>query len=289
MPPDLRESLRSFDVPAARVDPGSLWRRARRRALIRRATASAGVLSVALASWLLVPDLIAEDRRAPVDRGLPSVDMSWKDASGAPIVTGGYVFRDLEVRLAPQVAASPPTEYRAVVRGEVSFEDGYPGRRSCTWDVLDGNGTVIGSATSDFTAAGPSSGTLKDRIDVIGTPEEVRVSCLQEPLDDPSVEIVISNVRVHTSESSERVRAFGERAVEVVFDYRWTEGGDPPPQRCLVVVRDHSGATLMEEGTTLVHASREREQGTEFFVLTPPDDIDLEDVGSAEMTCSPAR
>lgn len=243
MSADLKRSFDAFPKPDVSPEPEALWERARRRGWMRKALAVTGVVCVSVVLWSVVPGALERKQDAPVpprdDR--ERVDRGWKDASDEPIATGGYVFSNLQVRLAPQVDPSATLD-RAVIRGDIGFVDGYPGKKVCTWEVVDADGDVIGSATSEFMAAGPSSGMIKDRVDVGGEPESVRVFCGDERLDDPQGHFEFGAAKIETTADGDDRENLTVRAPAT-----WIGQGDPTPQRCLVSLLDESGQVLMEE------------------------------------------
>jgi hypothetical protein len=161
----------------------------------------------------------------------------WINASPeGPITTGGYVFSDLELRTGPQ--ADPAEEStRVILRGRIGFVDGYPGVRLCTWTVFDRRGDEIGAATSEFSAAGESLGTIKDRIDVDGTPHRVDIECSNERLDNPNGRFSFSNIQVTRAPTQ-------WPEFEVSFRYRWQGRGEPSFQNCEITVYDGDDVVL---------------------------------------------
>jgi hypothetical protein len=171
---------------------------------------------------------------APSPEQSTSSGSEWKPVGGGAIKTGGYVFSDLQLRLAKQNDETS-TKDRAVLRGQIGFVDGYPGNRVCTWTVVDGSGKAIGSVTSEFLAMGESVGTIKDRIDVDGKPEDIEIDCSKKRLDNPHGHFDISAVSVEK---------IGRDDFEVHFSYEWIGGGEPTAQRCHVTVYADDGSVL---------------------------------------------
>lgn len=160
----------------------------------------------------------------------------WIDAAPeGPISTGGYVFSDLELRTAPQTDSAEEFG-RTVLRGRIGFVDGYPGMRLCTWTVFDRRGDEIGDATNQFSAAGPSSGIIKDRIDVDGTPHRVDIECSEERLDNPDGRFVFTDIEVENVPS--------RNEFEVTTRYEWQGKGDPSAQTCEITVYEDEGEVL---------------------------------------------
>lgn len=167
----------------------------------------------------------------------------WIDAARGPISTGGYVFSDLELRTAPQADPAEESD-RVILRGRIGFVDGYPGVRLCTWAVFDRRGDEIGAATNEFLAAGPSSGLIKDRIDVDGTPHRVGIECSEERLDNPDGRFVFTDIEVENVPS--------RNEFEVTTRYKWQGKGDPSAQTCEITVYEDEGEVLESAKQTMV-------------------------------------
>jgi hypothetical protein len=242
---DMKKLLDRWLLVDATALSQDLWRRGRRRLWRRRAVASATLLGLGF-TGVVVQDLggrgpIDPARRKPAPQFAPSTSPSPSEPEGQPwtpvpglLETGGYFFEHLEFRVERDSSRSAPA--RVAVRGDVGWVDGFPGTRMCRWRVLDAHGEIIGSANGEFVAMGPSTGVLKDRIDVDGAPVGVEVSCSSERVDPVGGQLRVSDVRVEDGPRS--------GYVDVAFRYDRVDGSGPSPQLCEVEVRDASGASV---------------------------------------------
>lgn len=238
-------------------DLAAVLARARRVRLYRNVGVAASAVALLAVSGLAFSAVTrSSDSRPIVVSTGTHVDPQptrWVPASDGPIRTDGFIFRDLEMRIAPQVDPTA-TLRRLVLRGRIDFADGFPGKKMCTWDVLDAEGRVIGSATSSFLAAGPVSGLIKDRIDFDGEPTSVDIQCGGPRLDDPDGRMVISDISLEAGYSSS-TGAEGAGLL-VRFRYAWEGEGDPVPLLCDVEVFDSEGRFLARTTKRLVAAGK---------------------------------
>lgn len=260
---DLRSLIHRFAVPHAAADPEHVWRRGRSRMLrIRTVTALATAASVMVA-WSFWPRSLEDP---PPNGSLPTLESrhDWTDVSQESIETGGYVFSNIEMRTAPQVDASTDLE-RVVIRGDIGWSNGFPGKRECSFRVYDDKGEVIGTAAGSFMAPAPTSGIIKDRIDVSGRPRGINISCADVRLDDPSGHFSFGDVSIEDGNAREPT---GEQELVAVVRYTWQGRGDPSPQSCTITARDRSGDYLFERTVGLIAMDGEPHR-TRFRFLAP--------------------
>ncbi len=276
MSDDLRSLLGAFRTSSVPPAADALWRRGRRRrARISVASIAVVAATAALASPLLLPNAVHLVRSPDGDsEGLrPSSPMK-------SFETGGYVFSNVEVHLAPQHDSTSNLE-RAVISGDVGWNSGFPGKRMCTWQVLDSAGAVIGSTVGEFTAAEPFSGVIKDRVDVSGEPRGIEIDCAAQRLDDPEGEFIFGDV---TIEKSIRREPGGEREFIARATYSWEGTADPTPQTCIIKVQDARGDMLFEVQQGLL-ASDRASRVANFRFVAP--DWASDDVAEANIDCDP--
>lgn len=161
------------------------------------------------------------------------------EASDAPISTGGYVFSDLFFQT--DRSFDPSRTERISLHGGIGFEVGFPGTKTCTWEVLDAGGSVIGSATNEFTAQGPSEGMIKDTLVINGEPARIAIDCGGDRLDDPSGHFEFSDVQPIRHDAQRELNR-----ISVQFTFRWVGGAQPSPQSCDIAVYAEDGSLILE-------------------------------------------
>lgn len=206
----------------------------------------------------------------------PSGKRDWVRASEGPISTGGYVFSELRLGFAATNDTAAGPSY-ATLTGRIDFEDGFPGVKICTWRIWDGQDRLIGSAEHPFSALGPSTGLIKDRIDVTGVPSRVGITCSEDRLDDPSGAFSFTEIAV--SRSANQGVDF-----DVSFIYEWEGLGVPSPQECVTTLYGPSGRRLF---STEQRFSAGQGPARSAFGIDAPTDADRPE--SAEIECQPFR
>ena len=287
---DLRERLDSaLTEEGAEREPDLARVASRGRHLRRRRLVGAALSSVAILAFLGLGTvtLTADGSDRPPASGASrdsqnegtSGGSDWIPAADGAITTGGYVFSELEMQVSPKVDTIPIMR-RLALRGRLGFVDGYPGKQTCTWEVFDDAGGLLGSATNTFMAAGPRRGMIKDRIDFDGDePAYVDIRCDGKRLDDPRGEMRISDIGFKQDYDSKT----GPGGVQVMFTYRWEGEGDPVPLTCRVQVFGPEGRSLIRTSRGLIASGPGPGRGS--FSIR---EIEMEqDPTSATIDCAP--
>lgn len=205
-------------------------------------------------------------------------ESGWTPLSQPPIRTEGYVFSKLAIKVTPD--DDGPTSKNAALRGRITFEDSFPGKRTCRFSLLDSDGEIVGESTSDLLAAGASSGVIKDTIPVEGKPVSADIECSAERLDDPDGFLRFRRVSVERDSGTER--GFFARSRSVT----WEGDGDLTPQRCTISVLESDGELLFKKRSGYV-AAGEVPRVVEFRFTAPSWAVDR--VADATVQCRSIR
>lgn len=167
--------------------------------------------------------------------------------------TDGYSFSGIRV-----VGVDQETD-EALIEYDLAWESpaSYPGFRRCTWEVKDGAGFVLGTATSALNglANAYEDSTVLVRLDSGEAYERhdlhASVACQPGRLDPPAGRYVVTNPRAERAPEFE-----GDlRSFLVTFDQRWEGGGKPGVQACDAIIRSRGPETAIHEFDLYVDGS----------------------------------
>lgn len=120
----------------------------------------------------------------------------------------------------------------------------FPGDRECTFSVFAEDGSLIDTATAEYTDVDPhprdATFEIRSPIEQGTKPDHVDASCSQIRLDDPTGHYVFDNVRVER----DNYMTTDQRSFEMVYDDRWVGAGEPTTLACSLSARGKTGAPL---------------------------------------------